>query len=53
MTQITEANSLHEEIRQAIDNYQKKNYWTLFPSGKVPEWVYDAVAEYLLQREQL
>lgn len=34
-----------EEVKAAIEKYHQDNYFSLYPAGRVPEWVNTAVAE--------
>jgi DNA-binding transcriptional MerR regulator len=34
-----------EQVKEAIEKYHQDNYYSLYPAGRVPEWVNEAVVE--------
>lgn len=34
-----------EQVKAEIEKYHQANFYSLYPAGRVPEWVNDAVAE--------
>jgi hypothetical protein len=38
-----------EQVKAAIEKYHQDNFWSLYPAGKVPDWVNDAVVENIVK----
>jgi hypothetical protein len=34
-----------EQVKEAIEKYHQDNFYSLYPAGRVPEWVNEAVSE--------
>jgi hypothetical protein len=38
-----------EQVKEAIEKYHQDNYYSLYPAGRVPEWVNRAVSENIVK----
>lgn len=34
-----------EKVKEAIEKYHQDNYFSLYPAGRVPDWVNEAVLQ--------
>ncbi len=42
-----EKEAIRDKIAAHIEDYHQRNFWNIFPAGRVQPWVLDAVTEYV------